>query len=253
MAYSLGRGLQGGISGAAAGSGFGPIGAIGGGIAGLLGGFGGDDYSTKGYDEAGQILGSIPSQIKGYYDPYINAGKSAIPGYQDIMSQLLKDPTQIMKMLGQGYQKSPGYDWNLQQGENAITNASAAGGMLGTPQHQQQAGQLATNLASQDYNQYMQNIMKMFGMGAEGTSGLIDQGGKMSSDLASNIAQALAGQAQLKYASQANENQYNGQNAGGGFGDLMGMFGSGGGGADMLGKIGGAFGYKPSTGTSRGG
>ncbi len=190
---------------------------LGGGIYNLFGGGGANPG-----DEANKILGGIPGQVSPYLDPYMNAGKSALPGYQDMMAQLMKDPTQFMKMLGQGYQKSPGYDFNLQQGQNAITNANASGGMLGTPQHEQQAGQMATNLASQDYNQYMQNIMKMFGMGAEGTSNVVQGGQKAASSLADMIAQVLGQQAAYKYAGTAGENEKKSS----GFGNLLGGIGT---------------------------
>ena len=155
-------------------------------------------------------LNKIPSTIKPYYDPYINAGNSALPGYQDFMNQLMRNPDQIMKMLGAGYQQSPGYKFNLEQGTNAINNASAAGGMLGTPQHQQIAGEMASGLASKDYGDYMDRALKMLGLGAQGTGGLIQQGGQMSSDLATALAQALMSKSNLRYAGQANQNQQTG-------------------------------------------
>lgn len=173
-------------------------------LGGLYGMFGNQQNPA---DAANATLGKIPGQIDQYGRPFFEAGKNELPGYQDMINKLMSDPTSIIKMLGQGYQQSPGYQWNLNQGESAINNANAAGGMLGTPQHQQQAGQLASNLANQDYNTYLQNVMGLFGKGLSGASGLVDTGQKAGGGLADAIAQVLGQQAQYQYAGQAGENE----------------------------------------------
>jgi len=172
-------------------------------------------------------LNQIPGQITPYYQPYVDAGKNALPGYQDIMQKLLSNPQDFINQLGQGYQKSPGYDWRLNQGENAINNANAAGGMLGSPQHQQQAGELATNLASQDYDKYMERILQGLGLGAQGTAGLVSQGAQSSSALADALASVLAQKSGLRYAGQANQNKENGGLINSIFGGIGSFFGGG--------------------------
>ncbi len=123
----------------------------------------------------------------------------------------MENPAEFMNAMGQQYQKSPGFDWNMKQGQAGIANANAAGGMAGTPQHEQQNAEMATGLASKDFNEYMQRIMGGMQLGAQGTQGLINQGGQMSSDLATNLAQALMSKSNLKYAGQNNQNQMTGQ------------------------------------------
>lgn len=171
---------------------------------------------------AQEPLDKIPGTITPYYKPYAEAGMNALPGYQDIMNKLLQNPDEFINMLGKGYQKSPGYDWRMEQGQNAINNASASGGMLGTPQHQQQAGELATNLADQDYEKYMDRILQGLGLGAQGTAGIIGQGAQSSGDLATALAQALMSKSNLRYAGQANQNQM----TGGLLGNIIGGIGS---------------------------
>lgn len=170
-------------------------------------------------------LNQIPGQIKPYYEPYINAGKSTLPGYQDIMQKLLSNPQDFINELGKGYQKSPGYDFRLNQGENAINNAQAAGGMLGSPQHQQEAGELAGNLANKDFGEYMDRILKGLGIGAAGTSDIVGKGAGASSDLAQALAQVLMSKSNLKYAGQANQNQQTGGLIGNVIGGIGSMFG----------------------------
>lgn len=177
---------------------------------GLVGGLMAGDYKNPATG-ANEILSRIPNEMSKWIKPYADAGTSVLPQYRDVMSKLLSNPQELFKMMGAGYKESPGFQWNLEQGENAINNANAAGGMLGSPQHQQQAGELATNLASQDYNKYMDSVMRLFGMGAEGTSDIFKTGAVSANSLAEAIAQVLGQKAQYEYAGTAGENQYNSQ------------------------------------------
>lgn len=209
MAYDASRGISGAGAGATAGSAIFPgVGTAIGGLAGALSGFFGNKNKNPA-DAAMGDLNKIEGKVTPQYQPYINAGQNAMPGYQDIMHQLLSNPQEFMKMLGGGYQESPGYQWKKNQGLGAINNASAAGGMLGTPQHEQEAGELAGHLADQDFNEYMDRVLKGLGMGAAGTEGIINRGQTASSSLADKLAEILGTKAQYKYAGQAAENQGN--------------------------------------------
>lgn len=211
MGFNWGGAGSGAVSGATAGSAFGPWGAaIGGAAGGLMGGLsgGGDAEANKKAMEAAMgYMNQIPGTMKPYYDPYINAGTSAIPGYQDMMKQLMQNPNDFLAKMGQSYQASPGYEWNKSQAEKGISNANAAGGLAGSPQHERMNAEMVSGLASKDYNDYMNRIMQAFGFGAAGTEGLIKQGGAMSSDLATNLAQSLMNQANLAYKGGINQNQ----------------------------------------------
>lgn len=189
--------------------------------------------------KAQPYLDQIPGQLHPYYDPYVNAGRNALSGLPGIYNQMMQNPGDIISRLGAGYKPSPGYQWQLGQGEEAINNASAAGGMIGTPQHQQQAGQLASNLANQDYEQYLNHVLGLFGGGVSGQQGLSDTGFKASNDLATNLAQALMSQSNLAYAGQANQNQQ----TGGLLGNILGFLGGGSGGSGGNSNSGGGANY----------
>ena len=269
------RGLAGAGAGAGAG---GPLGAIGGGLLGLFGG-GNNDPS----EEANKYLEQIPGTITPYYQPYVNAGTNALGSLQDQYgnlignradlqnqysnllnqgvniqgqyNQLMNDPNAIINRLGAGYQRSPGYDFRLKQGQQGLNNAAAAGGMLGSNQHQQQADELSQNIANQDYQQYLQQAMGLYGAGLQGNQnlyntglqgiqglyntgiqgqqGLAALGQQSASELANNLAQALMSQANLKYAGQANQNQQ----TGGMIGNLLGFGGGGGGLSNLFGLL----------------
>lgn len=163
-------------------------------------------------------LDQIPGTLKPYYDPYINAGKTSLGNLMG-QYQSLMNPESIMKMLGSGYQQSPGYQFNMNQGMNAINSAAASGGMLGTPSHQQQAGSMASNLASQDYNNYFNNAMGLYGRGLSGQEGINQTGYSASDSLAQALAANLMNQGNMAYLGQANQNQSRGDL----FGTLVGL------------------------------
>lgn len=206
MAFNFMQGLEGAGSGALAGSSLGPLGALAGGLFGGLSGFHSNPRKAVGM----QPLNNIPGTISPYYKPYIDAGNWATPQLQQQFGNLVNDPNAIISRLGAGYQKSPGYDWRLNQGEQEINNANAAGGMLGTNQHQQQAGDLAGHLADQDYQDYLNHGLSLYGTGLEGLHGMSQQGLTASSDLATSLANVLLGKSNLQYSSAHNDNQQQG-------------------------------------------
>lgn len=210
-----------------------------GGLAGVLGGAGagigasmlGNSLFKDPAKAAQPYLNQIPGKISPYYQPYINAGTQALPGLQNMYNQMMQDPNGIISRLGSGYQQSPGYQWQLGQGQQAINNAMASGGMAGTPMHQQEAGQLATNLANQDYQSYLNQVLGVLGGGTSGMQNIAQMGYGASNDLATNLAQQLMSQANLAYAGAANKNQQ----TGGLLGGIMGMFSGGGKGGGFFG------------------
>ena len=205
MAFNWGNAFRGGTSGAVAGSSFGPWGAAIGGGLGALGGFFGDDEE----DKTNKMLDQIPDQLKQYIMPYITAGQGALGKASGAYDELLKDPNALISRIGAGYKQSPGYQWRLNQGEQGITNAAAAGGMAGTGQHQQQAGELAENIANQDYNNYMQNALGLYGTGLSGQQTLATGGQAAGADLGTSLANLLQGRAGLNYKRGAANNQLN--------------------------------------------
>ncbi len=240
-------------------------GGVGSGLASLFMGGGGNPY-----DAASKYYNKIPGMISGYFNPYIQQGQQAgnqlqgqygqlagnLPGLEqqygklsgmgqgvmDQYSHLMQDPNAVMNQIGGQYQSSPGYQWQLGQGMNAANNAAAAGGMAGSPQHQQQAAQMAEGLANQDYWNYMthglglygqglQGATNLYGTGLQGQQGLYNSGlsglqnqnalGFQGADqLAGGLASSLMNQGNLAYSGQAAQNQAQGQQWGNLFGGL---------------------------------
>ncbi len=158
-------------------------------------------------DAANKRLDEIPGKTKGYYDPYMQAGQGALGSLQNQYADLLGGNTQ--SKLGESYKQSPGYQRALQEALGGGNNAAAAGGMLGTPAHQEQNMNLASDIASKDYNNYLQNQIGLYGQGLQGQQGLNQMGYNANTGYADMLANLAQQQGQYDYAGQAGKNQQN--------------------------------------------
>lgn len=191
------------ISGSAGGQpGQNAIGGIGSLLSGLFGLFGG--HGPNPATGAANSIGQIPGQTKQYYQPYMDAGQKSL---QELMSRYGQDAGDVYKHFGEGFKESPGYQYNLQQAMNAAKNSAASGGSLGTPYSQQFAEEQAHGLASQDYNDYMKNVLGIYNNQNAGLGDINQMGYGASGDFAKMLAEALGTQAQYQYAGQGLENQ----------------------------------------------
>lgn len=136
-------------------------------------------------------------QLPGYFNPWIQAGQGALPTLQQQYGQLINDPNAMYNKFAAGYQESPGYQFRQKQGQGAAMNAAAAGGMAGTPQHQQQAAQISEDIANQDFYNYLSSVMGMYGMGLEGMGGLNRTGFEASRGLGEDLTSIMGSQAQM--------------------------------------------------------
>ena len=195
-------------------------GMLGQGLGSLLGGLFGDNQNPA--DAAMPYLNQVEGKMKPYYQPYISAGQSALPELQKQYQSLMSNPGALMQQIGQGYQASPGYDWQKNEALQAGNNAAAAGGMLGSAAHQQNAQTTASGLANQDYYNYLNHALNQYSTGLGGMGQINEQGYKASSGMADNLATALMNQAQMAYAGGANANA-DSNSMFGGLGSLAGM------------------------------
>ena len=143
---------------------------------------------------ANKYLKQVPGTIKPYYDPYIEAGNKALPNLEEQYGRLISDPAALYAELGKGYQTSPGYDFALQQALGAAGNAASAGGMAGSPMHEQQTMDVASGMASRDFDRYMNDVMGLYGTGLSGEQGLYQTGFNASDTLAKMLAENLRSQ-----------------------------------------------------------
>lgn len=141
---------------------------------------------------ADKYLKQIPGMAHGIYDPYMQQGQRMGGMLEGQYGQLLGDPGGMINKIGAGYQQSPGFQFALKQAMQGAGSAAAAGGMAGSPMHEQQNMSLATNLANQDYNQWLQNAMGMYGQGLQGAQGMYGTG----ANAGNSLAQMLSGNLQ---------------------------------------------------------
>lgn len=161
-------------------------GSLGAGLMGMLGGSNNPADAGMGY------LDQIPGETHKNLDQWANYGYG-----------LTQDPGGRLNQIGQGYHQSPGFQFAMQQALQGGNHAAAAGGMAGSPQHEQQNMQLATNLANQDYNTWMQNALGLHNTG-------FTQGQNASTNINDQIVQALAAKSGLAYKGQAAQNESEG-------------------------------------------
>ena len=171
-------------------------------VSGLAGLFGNKNPANV----ANQYISQIPSQAGGYYQPYVEAGRNALPTLQNEYSQLISQPGEKLNQIGQSFQESPGFNFALQRALQGSSHAAAAGGYAGSPQHQEIEQQIGTNLGNQDYYNWLRYAMGLYGNGLQGEQGLANTGYAASSNLSDLIAQSLAQQANYSYAGQAGKN-----------------------------------------------
>ena len=154
-------------------------------------------------------LEQIPGTVTPYFQPYIDAGSSALNTLMNQYNTLLTNPGSTMNMLGSGFQASPGYQYQVNQGLYGANNAAAAGGMLGTAANQTNDAAISSNLANQDYYNYLNHTMGLYNQGLQGMQGINQMGYAASDQLADALAKTLMSEAGMTYAGTAGQNQYN--------------------------------------------
>jgi hypothetical protein len=181
------------------------------GAGGILGGLGGYFFggNKNPADAANDYINKIPGATSPYYTPWFNAGKDTLPKLQGQYDTLTNDPGGKYNDIGKSFHESPGFRFAVQQALQGSGHQAAAGGMAGSPEHQQHNMELATNLANQDYYNYMTGATGLYGEGLHGMQDLSHQGADAGKSMADMIAQALAQQGNYSYEGTAGKNNAN--------------------------------------------
>lgn len=179
------------------------LGSLFGAGAGFLGGGKYKDPSKAAFP----YLNQIPGILANTASPYSSAGVGALPTLQSQFGGLSQDPGARLNQIGAGYHESPGYNFAVQQAMQAARNAAASQGLAGSPQHEQQSAQLASNLANQDYNNWLQQALGLYGTGLSGEQNIYGIGAKAGIGLGQDIGNVLGTEAQYAYGGAAGRNQ----------------------------------------------
>jgi hypothetical protein len=195
---------------------------IGGGLGQFLGGIAGlfGRKQKNPGDVANQYLGQIPGAVKPYYQPYIESGNNARNALSPQLQAMFQNGGDFLNKIGAGYKESPGYQFKLNQALQAGGNAAAAGGLLGSNQHQQLSEQTANDIASQDYYDYINHVLGIMAAGQQGLGELNQQGYNASTGYGNALGDTLGAQAGYGYAGQAGQNAARAKNWANIFGGL---------------------------------
>jgi hypothetical protein len=157
--------------------------------------------------DANRYMNQIPGVLHEGYDPFAQMGKRLAPQLESQYGNMMQNPSELLQRLGSGYKQSPGYQFRMNEAMRGAGNAAAAGGYTGSPEAQNYAAKISEGLSSQDFNDYMQQALGLYGGGLQGMQGLENQGYGANTDLTMSLANLLGGKGQQAYESAASRNK----------------------------------------------
>ena len=165
---------------------------------------------TAAADKQAEIERETRDIIRADLAPYRGAGDNALAAYQYELG-LGEKPTFGGTEYG-GFTKTPGYDFRLQQGTDAVEASRAAGSGLMSGRTLRDLTQYGQDYASNEYNNY---LTRLGGMSDTGLSAA-QMAGAASQNAAAGISQAYgnAGNAQAAGAIGVGNALTNGMNTG---------------------------------------
>lgn len=193
---------------------------FGSGLGSMLGGLFG--HSDRPYDKAMEEYSKYSALARQQQQPFVNAGREAIPRYQEWL-QGQEDPTAFINNLMGDYQESPYANYLQQQSMRSGQNAASASGLSGSTPLFQQLQQNSNNISSADMGQWLQNVLGINNQYGQGQQNLITGGQGAAnnlSDLYSNLGSQLGEQAYNREGSKQNSFW----NTLGGIGSMIGSF-----------------------------
>lgn len=193
---------------------------FGSGLGGLFGGLFGDSGAP--YSAAMDQYQKYANQAQQAQQPYQQAGQGAIGDYQKWL-QGQQDPSKFINNLMGQYQSSPYSQYLQQQNLNAGQNAASASGLMGSTPMMQQMQQNAGNIASQDMNQWLQNVLGINTQYGQGEQNLMTGGQNAANSLTNMYNQLGQQMGQGAYGQKAGEKQDFWNTIGGGLG-ILGSF-----------------------------
>lgn len=190
------------------------------------------DAQTAAADKASQIAQDQYQQNRADFTPFRQAGVDALGQLQGRLSDL----TSPIVMDQATLEKTPGYQFNLQQGQKAVTNSAAARGLGTSGAALKGAATFATGLADSTYQNQFNNENTNRTNAFNRLKSLVDTGaGAANNTAASGTSAAItsanaaigAGNAQAAGANATGGAISNLSNNLGGYAMYKGMYGSG--------------------------
>lgn len=142
--------------------------------------FGGDSGAP--YDAAMEQYKKYGQQAQETQQPYLDAGKGAIPDYQNWL-KTQQDPSGFINHLMTQYQQSPYSQYLQQQSMLAGQNAGSASGMTGSTPLMLQMQQNAGNISSQDMQKWLAEVLGINTNYGQGQQNLMQAGQNSANSL----------------------------------------------------------------------
>jgi len=193
-------------------------GMFGSGLGGFLGGLFGDSGAP--YQKAMDQYTQFGNRAQQAQNPFMQAGSSAIPQYQQWLSGMQNPSGFINNMMGQ-YHESPWARNEQQQAIRAAQNQGSAMGLTGSTPMAQFMQQNAQNISSQDMNQWLSHVLGINSQYGSGLSGLIGTGQGAANSL-TNLYSHLGDMMGLAAYGKEKEGQQDWWNMLGGLGQMAG-------------------------------
>lgn len=168
----------------------GPVGAaIGGGISGLLNEHDRANAQTHAGQAAGQTAMAGAHTVQDINQPYTSAGAAANNQTAGLLG-VGGDPAAAAAGY-QNYLNSVGYQGQMHAGQQAITSSAAARGLIGSGSTAKALQTFGTNLAAQNFNNYLANL-----------SGLANRGLSATGQVGGAVMQGSGDAARFQYGSE---------------------------------------------------
>jgi len=198
-----GRGSNNNSGGGGFGSGFNP-GDFFSGAGSFFNGLFGD--SGRPYQDAMDQYKEWANKAQNAQNPFLQAGTGAIPQYQEWLNGM-KDPSGFINNLMGQYKESPWAKYQQNQAMRAGMNAASAGGTLGSTPFIQQSQQNASNISSQDMQNWLGQVLGIntqyggglfgeMGMGQNAANALTNMYGDMGRQMGEGAFGKRAGEQQ---------------------------------------------------------
>ncbi len=152
-------------------------------------------------------LDQIPGMGHQNYDPYIDRGNNASNSLNEQFMKMMSDPQGFLAQMQSGYKTSDAYKNKSEELQKGMGAAAAAGGLAGTPYHQQQYGEEADKLLSGDMQQYLDNVMGINKTGLSGEQDFANKGFDATKALTDLLGGTLGSKSTLGFEGVKSQNQ----------------------------------------------
>lgn len=156
------------------------------------------NHSDRPFQKAANTYRPYFEQSKEFQQPFFDAGKSAIPGFQDWLRPQ-KNPSEFINNLMSNYNESPWAKFQQQQSVRASNNMGSASGLTGSTPLTQFSQQNARDISSQDMTNWLQNVLGINTNYGSGLEHLMERGQTAGNNLSNMYDRAGSNFGNLAY------------------------------------------------------